>query len=331
MKLDLVSIIVPVYNASKTIDKCISSILEQTYKNIEIILINDGSKDNSLEIISKYAHKDKRIVIIDQQNSGVSCARNKGIKIAKGKYLMFIDSDDYIDSNTVSLLLEKMYLSKVDIIRFNGYIEKKDGKFQNIEFPIANNLVLISPDDNKKIVEKFFHPQKSLRCYSPLLFLKNENIILFNEKLSYLEDKAFYLENILNSKSVLFINENLYYYTYNTSSITKNIDVFVNNIKKLLDSKKYIIDILKDKQCLNVDLVNASYSSLLLYRLDYLVDRVKYKEFKLILKEIEKDVIVNENAFKDFNKIKKIQYKLLDKKFYLFYYSITKLKLKLKS
>lgn len=102
-----VSIIVPVYNVEKYLSECLDSLISQTLSDIEIICINDGSKDSSLEILEKYAQKDKRIVVINQENSGVSTARNTGMKCANGEYIGFIDSDDWIDSD----FYEKLYNS----------------------------------------------------------------------------------------------------------------------------------------------------------------------------------------------------------------------------
>ena len=101
---DKVSIIVPVYNAEKYLIRCVDSIINQTYKNLEIILINDGSIDNSLEIMKKYKVIDNRIIIIDKKNEGVSIARNVGIKSSSGKYICFVDSDDYIENNMIQIL-----------------------------------------------------------------------------------------------------------------------------------------------------------------------------------------------------------------------------------
>ena len=100
----LVSIIIPIYNSEKYLKKCIDSILEQKYNNLEIILINDGSTDNSGKICDRLAIEDKRIKVIHKLNEGVSIARNKGLEMAKGEYIFFIDSDDYIDENIISLL-----------------------------------------------------------------------------------------------------------------------------------------------------------------------------------------------------------------------------------
>lgn len=111
----IISIIVPVYNAENTIDKCVLSILEQSYENFELILINDGSSDSSLSVIEKY-NSDSRVRIIDKENEGASQTRNRGIRESKGEYLLFIDSDDYIDKDYVECLYKEIEQSKFDMI-----------------------------------------------------------------------------------------------------------------------------------------------------------------------------------------------------------------------
>ena len=91
-----ISVIIPVYNAEKYLDKCLESLENQTLEGIEIVCVNDGSKDNSLEVLNRHAEKDKRIKVINQKNAGVSAARNKGIRTARGKYITFVDADDFI-------------------------------------------------------------------------------------------------------------------------------------------------------------------------------------------------------------------------------------------
>ncbi|MCI8778348.1 MAG: glycosyltransferase family 2 protein [Bacilli bacterium] len=111
-KNELISIIIPVYNTEDYLDKCLSSIINQTYKNIEIIIIDDGSTDNSKKIIKQYMNKDCRISYYYQNNSGVAIARNSGIDKAQGDYIAFIDSDDYIDLTFIEkcMLLSKMMM-----------------------------------------------------------------------------------------------------------------------------------------------------------------------------------------------------------------------------
>lgn len=108
MKNVEVSIIVPVYNVGKFLAKCLESLVGQTFKNIEIICINDGSTDNSLEILNSFAGKDERIILVNQPNQGVSKVRNCGLEMAKGKFLLFIDGDDYIASDFVENFMPKL-------------------------------------------------------------------------------------------------------------------------------------------------------------------------------------------------------------------------------
>ncbi len=114
-KQPLISVVVPVYNVEKYIHKCVDSIINQTYKNLEIILVDDGSPDNCPKICDEFAKNDKRIKVIHKQNGGLSDARNVGIEVAKGKYITFIDSDDYIETNYVELLYNTINDDKSDI------------------------------------------------------------------------------------------------------------------------------------------------------------------------------------------------------------------------
>ena len=111
-----VSVIVPIYNSEKTINRCVESIINQTYKDIEILLINDGSIDNTLNILNDYANKDKRIVVINKKNEGVSKTKNLGIKKAKSEFIMFVDSDDYIDKEAIKKLVLLQKKDNLDII-----------------------------------------------------------------------------------------------------------------------------------------------------------------------------------------------------------------------
>ena len=115
---DTISIIIPIYNAEKYLSKCITSIIEQDYKNWELLLIDDGSKDNSSEICRNFVEKDLRIRYFCQSNSGVSVARNAGIKMATGQWIMFVDADDSIKRNTLSICSK--FMCNYDIIRFEA-------------------------------------------------------------------------------------------------------------------------------------------------------------------------------------------------------------------
>lgn len=128
----LVSIIVPVYNVEQYLPKCIESIINQTLSNIEIILVNDASTDSSGEIINEYAKKDKRITTIHKQNGGQGSARNEGLKIAKGKYVGFVDSDDWIDKDMYESLVSKAIKEDSNLVVCNRRVYDVNGKLRII-------------------------------------------------------------------------------------------------------------------------------------------------------------------------------------------------------
>lgn len=125
-----VSIIIPVYNVEKYLEQCLDSIINQNLKNIEIICINDGSTDNSLKILKKYAKKDNRIIILSQTNLGAGAARNRGLAVAKGEYLSFLDADDFFYENMLSEAVHKLETSQSDIAVFE--VDLYDNKIQKI-------------------------------------------------------------------------------------------------------------------------------------------------------------------------------------------------------
>lgn len=127
MSRPLVSIIIPVYNVEKYIEKCLDSVLAQTYENLEIILVDDGSTDKSGKICDEYAKKDQRIKVVHQRNGGAYLARNNGLKRASGEYLTFVDPDDYVATKYVEKMMNKMTQKKVDIVQCNSMVVDKRG------------------------------------------------------------------------------------------------------------------------------------------------------------------------------------------------------------
>lgn len=134
---DLISIIVPVYNVEKYLNKCIDSIINQTYKNIEIILVDDGSTDNSGKICDEYLLRDSRIKVIHKNNGGLSSARNEGINISSGEYIGFVDSDDWVEPNMYEEMYKKILYSNADIVDC-GYWKEYENK--SIKYISANEV-----------------------------------------------------------------------------------------------------------------------------------------------------------------------------------------------
>lgn len=225
MKNDkIVSVVIPVYNASEYLECCIDSIRNQTYDRLEIILVNDGSKDNSLKICKKFETEDSRIHVIDQINSGVSVARNKGMNFAKGDYIIFIDADDYIDLAMIEKMLYSMekYNSQMVISGFS--VEGSDLILNDTESLI--NLSTINRVLKKDIIFSRIVSTSTQRLYGYVwrtlmkLSVLKENNIIFPINIKISEDFMFLLKAINYVESISIVPENLYHYRINQKSAT---------------------------------------------------------------------------------------------------------------
>lgn len=232
------SVIVPVYNVENYIRECLESLINQSLQDIEIILIDDGSSDNSGKICDEYSEKDDRIKVIHKKNEGVSIARNTGIEIAKSKYITFVDSDDWIELDTYKILMSELEKNDTDLIiyNYNNYIDKKE---KNKDFPEDCILegkeqiqtlqaTILAPEIGQ---DTFFHTKflglgfSCNKIYKKDILEKNNIYFNMNNKRAVCEDILFnyqYLETISNVK---IINKNLYNYRkLNTSATQKYND-----------------------------------------------------------------------------------------------------------
>lgn len=231
-----VSIIVPVYNTGDYLKKCLDSLLNQTFnENYEIILINDGSTDNSLEIMNEYAIKyGSKIVIINKENEGQAVARNVGISEAKGEYLMFVDSDDYIDENTLQITYDQVIKTDADIVCFKNYEVLNDR--------IINSRMqqLINSDDKKAYI---------LNQIGPCFKLIKKDIIIQNKlyfpKLKAYEDVAVVPAYGIFVNKIVFIDNKLYYYLMRQGS-TMNQLVYSEKLEHIFPALKNLLDIFKN-------------------------------------------------------------------------------------
>lgn len=223
-----ISIIVPVYKVEKYLRRCIDSILAQTFKNFELILIDDGSPDNCGKICDEYAEKDKRIVVIHKKNEGCSAARNDGLKISKGKYIGFVDSDDTIEST----MYEEMY----------NLIEKENFDVVHCDIFTINLL------ENTKYIFKFKKPNYSPTVWSKLF--KKELIqkykIEFPLNAHMGEDLSFTEKYMLIGNNIGYTDSILYNYILNESSVSFNL-------KKRLEIYKSLDEIIKFIEINNID------------------------------------------------------------------------------
>lgn len=226
------SIIVPVYKAEKYICSCIESILTQRCTDFELLLIDDGSPDKSGEICDNYSKTDKRIRVFHQQNKGVSAARNTGLDNVTGQYVLFVDSDDMLYPNALSVLKQKLDMSNVN--------------FDLIQFSINNEYNIYEKDDKcSEILSSADYVQirKMNVCIGGSLFnsdIIKINHLRFNEHIKYAEDQLFIFDYLKNSKSNIRINDVLYFYRINSSSAVRNMnsDEVIKSIKTLDDYRK---------------------------------------------------------------------------------------------
>ena len=227
-----ISIIVPIYNAEKYLSKCINSLINQTKKEIEIILINDGSTDRSEEIINNY--RDERIKYFKNENQGIGKTRNFGIEKATGKYLMFVDSDDYLKEDACEILFKKAEKEKLDLVICNYYkVDEETDKKEIIEIKEFKNTKL---KDNKELLLNVnLAPWNKL--YKRDLIKKNK--IKFVENLKY-EDAPFVVETMDKAKRIGQVTEALNYYVIHKNSETTIRDNKVFDIIEIVDKiRKY--------------------------------------------------------------------------------------------
>lgn len=219
-----VSVITPVYNCEKYIRECIESLINQTLKECEFIFVNDGSSDKSKEIIEEYAKKDNRIKLINQKNSGVSVARNIGLKHAIGEYIAFVDGDDYIELNMYKNLYSIGYENNIDLI-ISDFEQELEGKKIISKLDIENNVVIKERNIINKILPQFLKHEK-LNSVCNKLF-KREIIEKFNisfpNGVALGEDGVFNINYFSNAKSLIYIDYCGYHYREVQGSATRNI------------------------------------------------------------------------------------------------------------
>lgn len=211
---NLVTVIIPVYNSERYLKKCIESVILQKYRALEIIIIDDGSTDGSIDICNEYQKKDSRIVLIHQENKGVSSARNIGIENAAGKYICFIDSDDYVDPEYVLELLKNIEQPDVDLSVCTLLSEYAPGRWNKKEMKdsiIERDEGLISLFSRQGM---FGGPV----CKLYKIKILNQYGIRFNENIKMCEDNLFCYEYIRRCKKIVCSSKALYFYCYNTAS-----------------------------------------------------------------------------------------------------------------
>ncbi len=247
-----VSVIVSAYNIEEYIEKCLLSIMNQTLYDIEIIIVNDGSRDNTLKKIKDIAKNDKRINIINQENKGSIEARKAGLNIANGEYILFVDGDDWLEINALELLYENAINNNSDIVIYDAYLSYDDRK-ENLNIISDNNI------DENDYIKNLFLSKLEPSIWSKFVktdFIRTNNI-RFPSDISYAEDLAAVSCWFMHNPKVTILNENLYNYYQRETSITKTkntkaleVDKAISFIKEILIEKNLYNKYIAEFECL---------------------------------------------------------------------------------
>lgn len=287
------SIICPVYNASNYIKFAIESVLQQDYAYWELILIDDGSTDGSDIICHDYAKKDKRIKVICEKNLGVAAARNAGMRLASGDWILFLDSDDYFEKNALSILNNNID-EEIEMIIFNHYVDIENKSYKHIIESVKNIRY------DKKFIENQILPGMLNTCdlreenqidilpfvwnkaYKREVLLKHE--IMFCEKLRMWEDKIFWILYMKYISSILFIDDGIYHYVQ-----AKKERLSGKFIPEIFQYVVTIYNIMKQNFGDSYD-IDSPYSNRHYYRviqnlIEQAVERNGYKDFCVIIRE----------------------------------------------
>ena len=245
-----VSVIVPVYNAEKYLDQCLSSITKQSYKNLEIIVIDDGSTDNSPKLCDIWKSKDSRVTIIKQENGGAGVARNTGIKKATGTYICFLDSDDYMDKSTIEKCVKAMEEVQADAVVCGSNRLSEDGKINPI--PMKNKkLIYKEKEVQEQLLASFFTGSKGSGVsvwgkFYRLDIIKDNHLLFQSEREIYSEDALFNLSYFAKVSSAVIVPENLLYHLENADSISHSYqeereskkDIFLLEALKIVEKEQ---------------------------------------------------------------------------------------------
>lgn len=283
--MDLISIIVPVYNAACYLKRCIESVIQQTYFNWELLLVDDGSVDDSYAICRAYHERDSRILCFHTQNLGCVHARKVGIKHAKGNLIAFLDSDDWIEADTLLYMQSKMQESQADCV-IAGYIENA-----GTEEKIILNHIFPGNYQEEKLQKEFFpHMLSCSRFFSagiqPFLWNKLfkrqiiEDILLeLDEKIAIGEDAVCVFSAFLQAKSILVVDKAFYHYYIHPGSVMKNYRT----------EQEEVENIRLQYQCLRDAFISSSYAECLIYQLkQYIMHHLMVRAFSSIIQGKEK-------------------------------------------
>lgn len=276
---NLINVIVPVYNTEKYIRKCLDSIINQTYRNLKIILVDDGSIDSSGTICDEYAQKDDRVKVIHKENGGVSSARNAGLDACtlEGDFVAFVDSDDWLELDMYERLLEQIYLYNADIATCKISLEYLDNS-RIVDKKLKSSICFFLKD-KEELIKKFLNRELYGSSNDKLYNIKLFREIRFPVNQFY-EDNYLALEILLRAKSIVVGCDSCYYYRQNNSSITRNFSR--KKFRDALKAIKHNLNLLKNTYPLLVREASALRYLTYLSFLDLLVFSSQSDHIRLI-------------------------------------------------
>ncbi len=237
--MELISIIIPVYNMEKYLKRCVDSVLDQTYKNIEIILVDDGSSDLSPKICDEYEKKDNRVKVIHKKNGGLSAARNSGIKVASGEYIGFIDSDDFIDSDMYEMLYNGMKKGDCSISNVNFRYYYDDGTTKKYFEEYENGCVYKYEQFLKDMLTRSCNISVCSKLFKKEIF---EQVFFDENKLN--EDFLFMLDLVKKKINIYSLNKTKYNYCVRKGSISRTS--FSNALIDSVDNSLYALEYVRE-------------------------------------------------------------------------------------
>lgn len=293
-----ISVVIPVFNAAKYLKTCLDSLLGQTFDDYEIICVNDGSKDSSLDILNSYSQKNEKVKVINIKHSGVAVARNTGLDAATGEYIQFVDSDDWVSDDLLATTYSKAKNDDLDLVCFNvaNYDEQTKLIIENQFYPTSywpancENEILTWKNYKNVFNGNFSVVNKLYK----LNFLR-ENNIRFIEKLHF-EDHPFHLESFLKASKLGVINRSMYFYRKNISNsfmAKMGRDNRIFDILTVMDKNRQIVEDLNLFEFLRVcyfEYTIALFCDMFLNSASFLIKPRFYSKIKKYFKKINSNV-----------------------------------------
>lgn len=258
--MDVISVIIPVYNSEKYLDECLKSVLNQTYHSLEVIIVDDGSKDNSLSICKKFLN-DKRVIVLEKQNGGAASARNTGMDKATGNYICFVDSDDVLEPDTYLLCIEAFEKYNPDYVVFGIRTEFGKIKLDDCHKGLHDEFYTTELYDNY-MAGKYFTGYPTNKVWKT----KKISSVRFDNDYLCCEDALFNWETMKYLKSALFFPKICYHYRYTFNSLSRNTNVYK------LKTASEVWDILKKEA---IDIGSESIRCICTNRIGWNIKMVK--------------------------------------------------------